>query len=515
MDIKEFLYQDFSKLKPDNLESFKRSWAEDLGKMPKHSDVYVAYRKLLEEGKIEPNIELEREMTTSKVRSQSGVAPMAVMTKAFVCPGECIYCPLEAGLPKSYLPDEPAAQRALKYDFDPYKQVESRLEQLEKTGHKTDKVELIVIGGTFGAYADDYKIEFFKGIYEALNGKRAESLEEAKKVNQTADRRAVGISVETRPDWVSDEEVRLYRRLGVTKIQLGVQAFDEKIQKIIKRGHGIEAVAQATRKLKNAGFKVSYHFMPNLPGSNPKKDVKMAKQMFEDKRFKPDYLKVYPTQVIAGTVLHRMHQQGEFEAYDDQTLKEVLKKIKAVTPEWVRIDRLVRDISKKWVKSGTHKSNMRQIIKDELKEESGVGCRCIRCREIKLREYTDRPKMSILRLETSGGEELFMSFEKDDKLYSILRLRLPNADKKMLFDELEGAAIVREIHTYGTVLGLSERVKKRVQHRGLGQELLEEAEKQAKKAGYKRVAVISAIGTHQYYEKWGYRLEGEYMVKDL
>lgn len=512
--IKEFVYQDFSKLTPDNLESFKRQWAQEVGEMPKHSDVLAAYRQLLEEGKIKPDIALEKKLTTSKVRSQSGVVPMAVMTKPFKCPGKCIYCPLEAGLPKSYLPDEPAAQRALKYDFDPYKQVAARLGQLERTGHKTDKVELIVIGGTFSIYPEEYKREFFKAMFEALNGKKAESLQAAQRQNETAKRRCVGISVETRPDWVDDEQIRLYRELGVTKIQMGVQAFDEKILKKVRRGHGLAEVEEATRKLKDAGIKISYHFMPNLPGSNPQKDVEMAKIMYEDPRFKPDYLKIYPTQVIPGTTLYQWYRQGKFEAYDDQTLKQVLKEIKRVTPGWVRIDRLVRDISKQWIESGTYKSNMRQIIQKELGEQ-GESCQCIRCREIKLREYTDKPRLKIEEIETKGGKELFLSFERENKLYSILRLRLPEEEEKMIFDELEGAAIVRELHTYGTVVGLSKRQESKAQHKGLGQRLLQEAEKQAKKAGYGKIAVISAIGTHQYYRKWGYGLEGKYMIKGL
>lgn len=504
MKIEEIVRRDEEKLTPENAEDFRRLWAKEVGKMPKNSEIW-------------PHLsdpELVELFKTRSVRTESGVAPFAVMMKPFYCPGQCVYCPLEEGMPKSYLSDEPAAQRAKKLRFDSKSQVEMRIKQLEETGHLTDKIDLIVIGGTFSAYPDEYKKEFFKGMFDGVNGVICESLEEAQKYNETAARKVVGISVETRPDWVTEEEIILWRRLGVTKVQLGVQAFDEFVLRKIERGHSLEAVAEATRMCRNAGLKICYHFMPNLPGSDPQKDKKMAEIMFYDPRFGPDYLKVYPAMVIPGTELQKMWERGEYGSYSEGNLKEVLKEVKRLTPHWCRIDRLVRDISKQWVSSGTQKTNLRQLLQEELKKE-GVSCKCIRCREVRSGVYSEKVELMERERESLGGKELFLSFEHDDKLFSMLRLRLPDRDEKMLFDELRGAAIVREVHTYGQVTGIDTEEVEKTQHRGLGKRLMARAEEIARTRGFKKMAVISAIGTREYYAKLGYVLEGEYMVRDI
>lgn len=514
MNLKQLVYKDFNRLTPENLAMFKRKWSKKLGATPRNSSILKVYKYLVEEEKLEKNHEFEHLLTIKKTRSISGVTALAVMTKPFYCPGECIYCPLEEGMPKSYLSDEPASQRAKTHKFDPLAQIKDRLKQLKQTGHKTDKVELIVIGGTFSVYPEKYKRYFFKRMFDACNGITSRNLLKAHKLNETAKQRIVGISIETRPDWVNEREVKLWRQLGVTKVQLGVQAFDENILKEIKRGHSLRPVAEASRLLKNAGFKICYHFMPNLPGSSPEKDVKMAKVMYQDKRFKPDFLKIYPTQVIPGTELYKIWKKGQFQTYNDETLKQILKKIKLMTPKWVRIDRLVRDISKNWVASGTKKSNLRQIIKSELKGE-GKTCQCIRCREVKNLAFQGNPELFIEKIDLIGAKEYFLSFEKNNKLYSLLRLRLPNKRQKMLFAELKGAAIIRELHTYGTVVPIDKRQKHKSQHKGLGKALLEKAENLAKMNGFRKIAVISAVGTRGYYKKNGYLLEGYYMTKNL
>lgn len=418
-------------------------------------------------------------------------------------------------MPKSYLSDEPAAQRAKNLNFDPVAQVKQRLTQLSQNGHPTDKLEIIVIGGTFSAYPDDYKEEFIKQIFDAANEEESASLEEAQLMNETARQRIVALSVETRPDWVTEAEVKLIRRLGVTKIQLGVQALDETIARLTKRGHGAAEVARATRLLRNAGLKICYHLMPNLPGSTPEKDIEMSRLIYSDRRFKPDYVKIYPCMVIAGTELFRMWQRGEHRTYTDEELKCVLKEISALTPPWVRVDRLVRDISRKWVAAGTVKTNFRQVVEEELKKE-GRPCRCIRCREVGGGEY-DLNDLEFNEIEyaTVGGKEIFLSFEKGAKLYALLRLRLPNKGERMLFAELRGAAIIREVHSYGQAMGFSKRGKGKTQHQGLGKQLLERAEKRARAKGYKKIAVISAIGTREYYRKLGYKKAGLYMVREL
>lgn len=508
--IEELVRRDEEKLTPENLEDYRRVWAKVLGDMPKNSEIW-------------PNLtdpELIEMFKTRGVRTESGVAPFAVMMKPYHCPGNCVYCPLEAGMPKSYLSDEPAAQRAKKLDFDSRLQVDMRIKQLEETGHITDKIDLIVIGGTFSAYPEDYKKEFFKGMYDGVNGVISETLEEAVKFNETAQRRIVGISVETRPDWVTEAEIILWRKMGVTKVQLGVQAFDEKVLRRIERGHSLDVVAEATRMCRNAGIKICFHFMPNLPGSDPEKDVAMAKIMFTDPRFEPDYLKVYPAMVIEGTELFNMWKRGEYQSYSDIELAKVLKTVKELTPRWCRIDRLVRDISKKWVSSGTDRTNMRQLLQLELAKE-GKSCKCIRCREVRGGVYDTRVELLVDERETLGGQELFLSFESEGKLFSMLRLRLPNPGEKYLFKELEGTAIIREVHTYGQVkeidpTSLEElRGAGKTQHQGLGKKLMAKAEEIARERGYKKMAVISAIGTREYYRKNGYELEGEYMVKDL
>ncbi len=471
----------------------------------------------------------------------SGVTPLAAMMKPFNCPGECIYCPLELNMPKSYLSDEPAAQRAKKLNFDARAQISQRLEQLKMNGHPTDKLEIIVVGGTYSAYPTDYKIWFIGEIYRAANetkrplpllpqlphptpplDKGREKRERCEweekvlaeiKINETAKQRIVALSVETRPDWVTEAEVRLLRRLGVTKVQLGVQAIDEEISRITKRGHGQAEVAEATRLLRNAGMKICYHIMPNLPGSDPKKDVEMAKLIYTDPRFMPDYVKLYPCMVIKGTALYRLWQKGQFKTYDDETLKKVLKEISAITPEWVRVDRLIRDISKGWVGAGSVKTNMRQEVERELIAE-GRPCRCIRCREIGAGSYEDTNlEFKAIELATIGGREVFFSYENEHKLFALLRLRLPDPSEKMLFPELKEAAIVREVHSYGQAVPLSTRREGKSQHQGLGRLLMEKAEEEAVKNGYKKLAVIAAVGTREYYKKLGYVLEGLYMVK--
>lgn len=482
--------------------------------MPKNSELLKAYRSLIKAGRVEKSGRLENLLQIRGIRTLSGVTPMAVMTKPYVCPGQCVYCPLELGMPKSYLSDEPAAQRAKLLNFDPGKQIDSRLEQFRQTGHITEKIELIVIGGTFSNYPEDYKIDFFHQMFDAVNGVKTKSLEEAQAVNETAKQRIVGISIETRPDWITKSEVRLLRRLGVTKVQAGVQAFDEEILKKIKRGHSLDAVAEATRMLRDAGIKICYHFMPNLPGSNPKHDLEMARIMYEDDRFKPDFVKIYPCMVIPGTELFRMWERGEVASYEDDVLKELLKDIKKITPPWVRIDRLVRDISKKWVSSGTEKTNMRQVIHRELKQE-GLTCRCIRCREIKGQWFDEKPELLVQNIPTYGGTEAFLTFEKNDHLYALLRLRLPDRSSKPLFVELQDAAIIREIHTFGTTVPISKVTSTGTQHHGLGKKLLLKAEAIARENHYSRMAVISSVGTREYYRKQGFNLKGLYMVKEL
>lgn len=525
--ISDLLIANHTNLNASTLYAFKKTCVNQLGRVPRDSDILSIYRKLVAKGQIQEDPKILKLLTIRAVRTLSGVTAMAVMTKPYVCPGLCTFCPLELGMPKSYLSDEPAAARAKMMNFDPRAQIESRLTQLKETGHDTDKIELIVIGGTFSNYPEGYKRSFFKDMIDTINGQASQSLEQAQIKNEKAPRRIVGISIETRPDWIDDKEVKLLRELGVTKVQVGVQAFNETILKRIKRGHTLDKVGEATRLLKDAGIKVCYHFMPNLPGSTPDLDRRMAKMMYEDSRFKPDFVKIYPAQVIAGTEMYLEWKRGEFEPYDDNLLKEVLKDIKKITPPYVRIDRLVRDISKKWVAAGTKATNMRQYIQAEMKDE-GWRCKCIRCREVKERDFTDNPELITREIETLGGKEYLLTFESykvpylvkgevepdQAKLYSLLRLRLPEGNSP-LFKELTGCAIIRELHTYGKTVLHTDKVSTKTQHRGLGKKLMKKAEDLATQNGFHKIAVISALGTRDYYRKLGYDREGLYMTKDL
>lgn len=512
--IESLITHDFKRLTAKNLPEFKNVWSKTLGRVPKNSELLSVYRNLVMDKKIKPVPSLELILKMRAVRSGSGVTPFAVMMRAFPCPGKCIYCPLEAGMPKSYLSDEPAAQRAKMLEFDASSQVSIRLEQLRRLGHETEKIELVIVGGTFSAYPRAYCQDFIKSIYDTLNGKVCETLEEAQVANETAKHRLVGMSVETRPDFVTDEEVTFMRKLGVTKVQLGAQAFDDSVLKTIKRGHTVADIARATELLRNAGLKICYHFMPNLPGSNPELDLAMAKTMFTDPRFIPDYVKIYPCTVIPGTELEKIWEKGDYHSYSDETLIKVLKEIKLLTPKTVRIDRLVRDISKKWVASGTLKSNLRQIIQAELKRD-GLSCQCIRCREVKDRRYTQKPDLITTHFNTVGGDEYFLSFEGEDKLYSLLRLRLPDKNKPTLFPEIANSAIIREVHTFGVALSLDSKKSDNTQHQGLGKLLIKRAETISKENGFSHISVISAIGTKGYYAKLGYAKNGLYMTKSL
>lgn len=509
------LFTHFTGNSPKSLQELLHSWGRLTGSTPKKSELLSTYRKLLTANLIPQNTLLESLLVTRKVRSQSGILPFAVMTKPYLCPGQCTYCPLELGMPKSYLSDEPAAQRAKQLDFDPYQQVTTRLKQLHLTGHIADKIEIIIVGGTFSAYPNEYRTEFVKSIFDALNGNTSKDIYQAHQNNLTSPHRVVGLSIETRPDWLTEKEIVFLRTLGVTKIQLGVQAFDEKILARIKRGHTLDAVATATQNLRNSGFKICYHFMPNLPGSTPEHDIEMAKIMYTDPRFIPDYVKIYPCAVIPSTELHRQFEAKEYIPYSDEKLINTLLEIKKITPKTVRIDRLVRDISKKWVVSGPLNTNIRQQLQTTLKSQ-GIYCKCVRCREVKQETHSSNLHLDQFCYKTLGGTEYFLSFvDNENRLYSLLRLRLPDSDQKSLFPELSNAAIIREVHTYGRVVALDDLQTGASQHQGLGKKLISTAESIARYKGYSKLAVISAIGTIPYYQKLGYQTEGLYQTKEL
>jgi elongator complex protein 3 len=470
-----------------------------------------AYQTMVKEGKINQDEGLEKLFITKKMRSLSGVSVITVLTKPWPCPGECLYCPTQADVPKSYLSTEPAVMRAILCDYDPYRQVVARLNSLELEGHPTDKVELIVIGGTFSALPKDYQEEYIKRCFEALNASKSKRLEDAKKKNETAKHRCVGLTLETRPDYITKEEVEHMRYLGATRVELGVQSVFDDVLKFNKRGHTVGRTAEATKLLKDAGLKICYHMMPNLPGSDLKKDLEMFKIIFTDPQFKPDYIKIYPCMVTKGSELYCLWKEGKYKPYSDRELEDLICSIKKTVPYYVRIMRLIRDIPASDIEAGSKVSNMRQNVQKKLKKD-GEKCKCIRCREISDKVVGSNIKLFKEEYEASCGKEIFLSYESEDRstLFSLLRLRLT---RDTFLPEIENCALIRELHTYGQQIRIGK--KGETQHKGLGKKLILEAEKIAKKEGFKKNAVIAGIGVRDYYRSQEYESSGEYMKKSL
>ena len=446
------------------------------------------------------------------IRSESGVAVVAMLTRNFGCPGKCVYCPTPANMPKSYLPTEPAVIRALTVRFSPSKQVRIRVKALEATGHDTSKVELIIMGGTWSAIPSSYQTSYIRACYHALNETKGlvKSLEAEQKLNESAPHRCVGLTLETRPDWITEKEIKKMRRFGCTRVEMGVQSLSDEVHNLCKRGHGVAEVITATELLRNAGFKVVYHMMLNLPGSNPKQDVEMFKELFSNPAFCPDQIKIYPCVLTKDAELATWYKDGKWKPYSDDVLADTIIKIKKFIPEYCRVIRVIRDIPSTDIVAGSKSSNLRQIL-----QQKGMKCRCIRCREIR------SLKVNALSLvnreyEAVGGKEIFISYEDNtqDKLVAMLRLRIPSGDSKMHFSALKYAAIVRELHVYGMHTPIGDKGKS-AQHTGLGKKLLKEAERISKKHGKKKIAIISGIGVRDYYRKQGYTLKDEYMVKGI
>jgi elongator complex protein 3 len=430
------------------------------------------------------------------------------MAKPFPCPGKCVYCPTSAEAPKSYTAESPAVLRARKCGFDARKQVELRLATLGDMGHALDKVELIIMGGTFLAYPVEYQYEFVKHCYDALNGVASSGLEEAKELNEVGGHRCVGLCIETRPDFCGEEEMRRMLDFGATRVELGVQTLDDDIHRLTKRGHGVSEVISATRILRDYGLKVHYHWMPGLPGSSPEHDLELSQKLFEDERFRPDGLKLYPTLVVVGSELDGWYRENRYRPYSDGEMIDLLAHIKTLVPKYVRISRLMRDIPCRFIIAGSKDLALRGTIRKRM-NELGTQCRCIRCREYghRLRDgwSVDEPHLTRLDYDTYGGKEVFLSYEDDrETLFGLLRLGINTT-----------RAFVRELHVFGSEVPLGERQDAAAQHWGLGAKLLRQAEQVAKEEFHvSSLAILSGVGAREYYRSFGYRLKGAYMVKE-
>ena len=471
--------------------------------------------------------DLAERLRRRRVRTLSGVAPVTVFTKPHPCPGRCIFCPTDVRMPKSYLSAEPGCQRAAQYAFDPFEQTAGRLRDFRAIGHSVDKVELIVLGGTWSAYPLPYRIWFVKRCLDALNrfgevgcasdlAERARwsELEAAQRANENAELRCVGLSLETRPDHVSRGEVLELRRLGATKIQLGLQSLSDDVLARNARGHGVAEARTAMILLRSAGFKLHAHWMPNLLGSSPVADRTDFDRLFDDPSLCPDELKIYPCFLIDGTELVARWRAGEWRPYSDQELVRLLADCMARTPRWCRLTRIVRDISAQDILAGSKTANLRELAEEHLRA-TGRRSRDIRAREIRGDALAEGDALlHETEYAVAGARELFIEAITDgDRLLGFARLMLPG--EPAWIDELRDAALLRELHVYGALAPLGTRAAHHAQHRGLGQKMLVRAADLARAAGFKRLAVISAVGTRPYYERLGFQRGALYQSLDL
>ncbi|MCE5207789.1 MAG: tRNA uridine(34) 5-carboxymethylaminomethyl modification radical SAM/GNAT enzyme Elp3 [Chloroflexi bacterium] len=501
------------------------------GYLAKHF-IVAEYHNMVESGALEESPSLLASIRMKPVRTLSGVTTVTVLTRSHPCPGDCIFCPTDARMPKSYLPDEPGAARAFENDFDPYRQVKARLDSLEAVGHPTDKIELLILGGTWDAYPRDYQAWFIQRCLDAMNGAESANLKLAQQINETANHRNVGLVIETRPDYIQPAELAWLRSLGVTKIQMGAQSLDEEILKKNRRGHTAAQTLAATSLLRAAGYKTVLHWMPNLLGATPESDRTDFVRLWQG--YCPDEIKIYPTQLLETAELYRYWQNGEYQPYTMEELISLVADIKPTVPIYCRINRIIRDIPSHHVVTGNRRTSLRQDAGEEMTRRGNV-CRCIRCREVRGQQVeTSDLRLDDFIYDAAWAQEHFLQYvTPDDHIAGYLRLSLPDRaatarcsrlpveaaavqqDLLKAMPELEGAALIREVHVYGQSLGVGEEQSGAAQHRGLGRQLIERAGEIARERGFSRLAVISAIGTRLYYEHRGFERGELYQIKKI
>jgi elongator complex protein 3 len=461
----------------------------------------------------------DRAVRRKPSRTLSGVAVVAVMTAPARCPhGRCTYCPggIDHGSPQSYTGEEPSALRGAQFHWDARAIARNRIETLDQIGHPTSKVEVIVMGGTFPSRPRAYQEEVVRGIYDGLNGTPSSSLADAETQNELALHRVVGLTVETRPDWCDGRVLPFLLDAGVTRVEVGVECLHDDVLAAVGRAHTTGDVARATREARDRGLKVCYHLMLGLPGMDPSADLGDFERLWEDPAFRPDLLKLYPTLVLPGTSLYEDWKSGHYEPYDTATAAELLARMKRRLPPWVRIQRIQRDIPARLIAAGVRSSNIREKALARLRSE-GLHCRCLRCREAG-RRATPPPeafRLTETEFAAAGGRERFYAWEdpETDTVAGFLRLRFPSSDTPGGLD----APVIRELKVVGAEVPVGKEGSRPVeyQHRGFGRSLLAAAEEQVRAQGFSRVFVTSAVGTREYYRRWGYERAGAHMAKSL
>jgi len=414
--------------------------------------------------------------------------------------------------------------RGLQNEFDPFRQVQSRLQQLETIGHPVEKVELIVMGGDWCSKDREYREWFVQRCLEAMNGRTSRSLDEAKRYNETARVRNIGTTFETRPDWVTPSSIDEMLEMGATRVEIGVQSLDDRVLERVGRGHGVEASVMATRLLRDSGLKVCYHLMPGLPGSTIDADLQMFDQLFSDARFRPDMLKIYPTLVVKNTRLYEWWRNGEYRPYSNDEIVSLIAQAVSRMPEYVRIQRMQRDIPLHQIEAGLSRGNLRELVHAEM-QRRGLRNPTIRYREVGHYEMrtghrASATTMTLVRRNypAGGGHEVFLSFEdtRADVLFGYLRLRLPSPDAHRPEIRRAPSMIIRELRVVGPMVAIGERDPNKWQHLGLGERLVAEAERIAREEfGVDQILVLSGIGVKEYYRGLGYADDGPYLVKNL
>ena len=503
----------------DVFKTIRKNPLPNRGNISKYTLV-LAYHQMVEAGELSEDPALLAKIRMKPSRTLSGVTTVTVLTAPWPCPGNCIFCPTDERMPKSYLPDEPGAARAFQNHFDPYLQVSSRITAYEAVGHPTDKIELLILGGSWTAYPWNYQQQFIQRCFDAMNECGSDSLEQAQKINETASHRNVGLVIETRPDLLDAETLRKLRVLGVTKLQLGIQSMNDDILKRNRRSLTMKEALERVALARAAGFKIVLHWMPNLLGATPESDREDFRHFWQTPEegygYCPDELKIYPTQLLRGTDLYHEWELGNYEPYDMETLVQLLADIKPTIRPYCRVNRVIRDIPSHHVAAGNTRSSLRMDVQEAMKA-NGTACHCIRCREIRGQQVQpEELSLNDFRYHAANADEHFLQYvTDDDHLAGYLRLSLPDDPLNGPIDELHGCAIIREVHIYGQSLPVGAEQSGAAQHIGLGSRLIEEACAISATRGFKRIAVIAAIGTRQYYESRGFYRGNYYLFRDI